>query len=265
MTYDLRVDMPASFGPSAMPAVSRGGTGWVAGVSFETEREALADLLPPFYELTETPSVQLSYARLDEVDWLGGRSYSLLAVNIPVVYRGEQQTIAGPFASVVWEDDCHSIIAGRDYLGIPKLYADIPQVSVGESSFRVSCSLYGTELLGITFSDMEAQPQEVVDYASAESSTWHWLGWKHVPGTPLEGASAEPDASYPTMVTQGNTYDKAWSGSAEITFNADSVDIPISGRIANRLAQLPILRVENAMAFHVTDRYLDRSATRRLE
>jgi acetoacetate decarboxylase len=265
MTYDLRVDMPASFGPSAMPPVSRGGTGLVAGVSFTTTREALADLLPPFYELVETPRVQLSYSRLDGVDWLGGRSYSLVAVNIPVVFRGAERTIKGPFAAVVWEDDTNSIIAGRDYLGIPKLYADIPDVAVGEESFQVGLSLYGTELLSISFGDMKPESREVLAHVNEASATWNWLGWKHVPGTPREGATVEPDASYPTMVTQGSTYDQMWTGTAEIKFNAGVEDIPITGRIIRRLSEIPILEVESASAFRVVDRHLDRSATVRLQ
>ncbi|MGX7727518.1 acetoacetate decarboxylase family protein [Rhodococcus sp. 5G237] len=265
MTYENRLDMPASFGASQMPPVSTGATGWSARVTFETSKDAVADLLPSFYQLTDTPTVMISYARLSNLDWLAGRGYSLVAVHIDAIFRGKKETVQGPFSLVVWEDDSNSVVAGREYLGVPKVYADIPSASVGEESFEVVCSEYGTDLLSINFSNMEPTSNEYLERVNNASSTYHWLGWKHITATPTADEEPVPDADYPTILTQGARYDRVWRGNAEIKFFTPSfAEAPVSGRIANRLAEIPILRVGRAVASHAVDITLNRAATRRL-
>lgn len=258
--------MPASFGPTeTLPVTTVDSGGWAARVIFETSREAVADLLPRFFEVADTPRVTLAYSRLMGLDWLGGRDYNLLGVFVDAIYRGRGGTVEAPYPVVMWEDDCNPIISGREYLGVPKLYADFSPVEVGSSEFQVSCSAYHNELLSISFSGMVPAPAQFVDDLNTAEARVHWLGWKYIPGTPREGVDPVPDADYPVIVSLGNEYDAAWVGEAKVEIRTPGQNVPISGRIARRLAQIPIRSVESAVACHLVNWTLDRGAARRLD
>jgi FMN-dependent NADH-azoreductase len=66
-----------------------------AGVSFLSDAVEVTRLLPPGCRLDGEPSVTLERSELRELEWLTGRSYSMLAINFPVAFEGERDRVRG--------------------------------------------------------------------------------------------------------------------------------------------------------------------------
>jgi hypothetical protein len=141
MTIELkagvRYRMPAIFGPAPGPRQKADGTRWKPEetgtmhsewmtVSYLTRETALTKLLPPGFALRGDPVVSVSLSFFNNLYWLAGRGYGIVYVDFPVVYSGKTETIAGAFCAVLWEGIPDAIMTGREELGFPKLFADIP-------------------------------------------------------------------------------------------------------------------------------------------
>ena len=72
-------------------------------VSFLTNQEQLAALLPERFELAGEPVVTVYASYMTEIEWLAGRGYNVLGVTFPATFRGEQETVTGSFLTVLWE------------------------------------------------------------------------------------------------------------------------------------------------------------------
>lgn len=115
--------MPAHFGGSPLSSWTYADVTTV-GISYRTDGDALARYVPECFEITQ-PVVEIGYAMNRGVEWMAGGGYNLVAVNVPVLYRNESDTIAGSFAMVVWESKATPILGGREQTGIPKIFADV--------------------------------------------------------------------------------------------------------------------------------------------
>src|SRR5690606_10244591 len=129
----LRRRMPAHFGPSAGPRQGPDGKRFdgsnlrrdVAAVRFLTDAAAISAYLPECFELDGEPIVTIEHTHLKDVDWLAGRSYSVLSVKVPARFHGKRDKARGPFVLVLWEDMADPILTGREELGFPKLYCEL--------------------------------------------------------------------------------------------------------------------------------------------
>ncbi|WP_321889123.1 acetoacetate decarboxylase family protein [Paraburkholderia bannensis] len=145
MTIELkpgvRYRMPIVFGPAPGPRQKPDGTIWTPEetgmmraqwmtVSYRTERKSLERILPPGFALRGEPEVHVSLAFFNDLYWLAGRGYGILNVEVPVVYSGKTETIEGAFCPVLWEGVPDAIMTGREELGFPKLFADIPALKI---------------------------------------------------------------------------------------------------------------------------------------
>jgi hypothetical protein len=93
-----------------------------------TEAVRLKRLLPGGVSLSGEPRVRITVSSLKDVGWLAGRGYNVLSVQIPARVD-RTRTIDGEFVAVLWENLADPIITGREELGMPKMFADIPDLA----------------------------------------------------------------------------------------------------------------------------------------
>lgn len=258
----LRYDMPAAFGPSVARPQTSGYRLQTASVSFVTDPSAVGALLPRWFAPTERPVVSVNYQRCLGMDWMGGRDYSIVSVYVTATTTGTSEEVAAPYGLVIWESDCAPIIAGREFMGTPKLFATIPDVDVTQPEISFCCCEYGTPLLDASLHQMEAvTDQAELARLNEVGKNICRLHWKYIPG--LRGM---PDADYPVAMFTSARYTHVWRGLGDVRFHRpDDVAAPYSGRIAAALGQLPCVEMLPATAVMAVDVQLYRDRTLRLD
>jgi hypothetical protein len=127
--------MPTHFGPAPGPRQIPDGARAdpsnsprkvLVAASFLTEGSALEQHLPAGFALTAEPVVTVEFHYMTNIDWLAGRGYTMIHVWWPATFNGRQDSATGRFLAVMWENLPDPIISGREEIGHPKLYAEIP-------------------------------------------------------------------------------------------------------------------------------------------
>jgi hypothetical protein len=239
--------MPVGFGPSAGPRRGPEGDRFEAEtsvrtlsceMSFSTDPAMLAALLPPAFELRGDPVVTVVAGYHSEIAWLAGRGYNTFGVYIPATHRGEVRT-PGSFNAVLWENLTDPILTGRDELGIPKIYAEIPPLAVTGINRYVATASW----LGYEFARLEIQLEARIESETAIPAD-PILAYKYIPRT---GSPGEADCEYAIVVPSDDPSRRTldcWQGSGSVTFlEATWRDLPTQFHIANKLAALPILEL----------------------
>lgn len=208
-------------------------------ITYLTDEKALCQYLPEPFELGPEPLVHVSYTMNRQVDWLAGRAYNLIGVNIPAVFNGEvDKNIAGSFCLVMWENDCDPIIAGRETLGIPKVFADIEDHSIIEGEWRTSASLRGNKFMDMEIKDLKPVPQKDLDESNKNAGKGNWMGWLYVPNIGKPG----PSISHATCNPAGGFTEKAWKGTGKLDWHRQTWEQnPAQCHIINALADLPVI------------------------
>jgi len=137
---------------------------------------------------------------------MAGRGYNIVGVNLAAVFKARKD-ISRELCVVLWENDTSPIIAGRELLGAPKLYADIPDPLQEVSNWKFHCSLYGTRL--VEGEILNAAPLDDATRGQIEQTARgsFWMGWKYIPQSGLERAGCQLSYSH-----SGNTdYNRACS------------------------------------------------------
>ncbi len=118
--------MPVSFG--AIRPIQAGvfEDVWTLSTSYLTDQRALADLLPFPFEPSNESIVTVYYQKCAKVNFLAGGGYNLMGVDLAATFAGAEDRVSGEYALVLWENQGDPIIRGRELLGIPKLFGDIP-------------------------------------------------------------------------------------------------------------------------------------------
>src|SRR6266704_3560737 len=255
-----RYDMPVAYGASAAIPVSQGFQTYTATLTFRTEAGALTRLMPRWFAPAGDPLVSVGYTRMAGMEWMGGRDYNIVSVGTPAVSVGGPDEVRGRYTLAIWESDCAPILAGRELMGSPKLFGQIPDVDVTAPEFSFSCAEYDALLVEGTLHDMSELTSEQLAPLTAAGRESVGLNWKYLPG--LDG---EPDADYPTALYMSTPYDWARRGSGSVRFGTPSdAEAPYSGKIARALAKLPLLELRDAVALHASGCVLYRNKTSRL-
>ena len=160
-----RYRMPVVFGPSISPRQMPDGepadmsTAKVttAGVRFLTDPERLDRLLPPGFTLDGDPVVTVEFMCLDQLEWLGGRSYRIAMVHYPARFQGRQDTARGPFLSVLWENRTDCCLTGREEVGYAKIFADIFPPAITPDERRYLASADGQAIVEMSIQNLVEQ------------------------------------------------------------------------------------------------------------
>ncbi|MFT4266165.1 MAG: acetoacetate decarboxylase family protein [Xenophilus sp.] len=215
-------------------------------VSFDTDGDALAQLLPPGCQLDGPPVVTVSLTYLSSIGWLAGRGYSILVVGFPIRHTtASGEVLLGKFVPVVWENLADPIITGRDELGWSKLYADIPPAVIVGDGYHGRALWDGFKFFDIAVRDAQEAPL----LQPAMEGSFHY---KYVPTT---GGGGSADVDYleyaPPGVSAtgygGMEITRTLRGTGSVAFHrAAWEDVPFQYPIINALASLPVKGTTNA-------------------
>jgi hypothetical protein len=252
-----RYDMPVVFGPSELRGQSSSRELQMITHSFLTDPAAVEPLVPYHFSLAEPARVCVIGRMHFGVDWLGGRNYQSVRVSIDAEAKDGDAVLRAPYGLVLWESNPYPVIAGREYLGVAKLVADVPEHERGENTAAFECYEYGTRLLRVDVTDITAADEAAIDRANSHDSVS--LAWKYIPGP---GGIADVD--YPIKMVSRGKVSAMWTGAGSVTFGKPTWQrCPHSHRIVKTLAALPVLEVLPAVLTTSTST-LHRDATERI-
>ncbi len=250
--------MPAHFGPRTTEDDGRFDEVTATIVMFETDPERAARLLPPGFEVTDPATVIVLHQENRGVHFMAGRGYNLVGVNLAARFVGEEDDCTGSFALVMWESEFIPVVLGREFLGVPKLVAEVSDIRSWNERRLFTVSEYGTKLLDVEVSGLAALDGQGVAAVKQRLDGSQWMGWRYLP------APGGPDAevSYPTAIEVGRELDAAWFGAGNVEFHpATREQAPASHLVASALASLPILNDPVAIVTHGS---IDQGNARRL-
>ena len=245
--------MPVSFGPCAGPRNVPADASYEAGalrtasisVSALSDADVLTELLPDGCELDGEPVLTAMITRMYDIGWLAGRSYNILRVTLPVQFHHQGELLRGNFMPVLWESLADPIVTGRDELGHPKLWAEIPDpvmTTDGPTERRIS----GTaSWLGFRFFELKATGLRDTPPPPRADGPGHVLTAKYVPRT---GSWGEADVNY---LTFGRVRPPEPSehrrGEGHFAFRpARWEDMPTQYTVVSALAALPLHEFRSA-------------------
>ena len=239
------VDRPGSFQGSSV-SVSDSQTS--VAVSFLSDRDALQALLPPGKNLSihGEPVVTVVALYQGGLRWLAGRSYNLLLVVVPVAHDGRAGRTVGGFLPVVWENMTEPILMGRETLGWPKIYAELPPLRKLDDTMQCLAAWHGFTFLDIGLSGLRPLDAEALkDRAAKQPASAGLICHKYILRT---GSLDEADADYLTLSTdegaQKPTYREFLTGRADIRFSRGSWEqLPTMNHIVAGLAGLEVKEV----------------------
>jgi len=256
---NTKYDMPVAFGKSIYTDVTHVPELQLISTSFETTPEAIESLLPRHLAPGERSVVYVNRLRYRGIDYLAGRGYEEFVVAVNARHEHDGKVINAPYVVCVWVDQVPSILSGREALGYPKLYADIPQLIDYEGRKRFEASEYGTKFLSGEVRNLRELPQTAVSKINASLSEYNFA-WKYI-----QGPEGTIDADYITLTRMSWDYQRAWIGEGESQFHpATFEEIPASCAAVKGLAALPVVAWQPAFVAESTA-IIYRSETKRLE
>jgi 3-hydroxybutyryl-CoA dehydrogenase len=239
--------MPAHFGPLYMGSKT---SGWYRDVTtmvvtYLTDRNKLAALLPEPFEVGEEALITVFYARNRKVDWLAGHGYNMISVNASVVFQGEQGPLPGTYALVIWENLADPILTGRELQGIPKIFADIPDHTNEDGAWHCTASHFGNRIVDLSIGDLRApSAAEMEANLKEQAGKDNPMGWRFLPGIGGFGTAL----SEPTLFPSETLLDEVQVGEGRIDWNRLTWEQnPTQYHIVNGLADLPILEYRPAV------------------
>ena len=213
-------------------------------VSYLTDRNKVQKYLPPPFELTEEPIITVTSSQCREVDFLAGRGYNLVSVAVSAVYERERETIRAPFIFIMWENLTDPIIAGREQLGVPKLFADIPDHRYFDGAWHTELSRFGSRILDLSVNNLVEMSAEEIETMNEAGKNADSFGWQYFPAIGELGAAV----SNPTLFPKETTTNRAWKATGAIQWNFTTWEQnPIQSHISNAIADLPVLEMRTAI------------------
>ena len=213
-------------------------------VSFLTDTDLAARLLPDPFRLDAEPLVSVSMVQCEDVDWLAGRPYNLVGVDVAAVFDGKvDKNVRGGFCVVMWENLTEPIIGGRDHSGVPKVFADIPNLMRHGDACHGSVSHFGhpiIEMKSTGLTQLTDNHREELEVAKRDSN---WMNFKYFPNVQNDGADVSYACTYPTS----GKCTAAWEGEGAIRFfDSTFAKNPTQYVLINLLAELPVHEVRFA-------------------
>jgi len=177
-------------------------------IPYVTDKDALASFLPKPLEPTDVPLVAVTCAVCKGVSFLGGGDYNFISINLAAVFNGQKDHVTGSYWAVLWENDTFPILLGRELLGAPKLYAEIPNPRQEDNNWSFYCTEYGTRLIKGEIKNTAPVDEATLKQLEERANARTIIGWKYIPSPDLNGE----EISFPTAVTNKRTLRQAWFG-----------------------------------------------------
>lgn len=176
--------MPAMLGPASGPRnmprskahLTYVGDGLDVSVRALTDAALLSQYLPPRCRLAGEPVVTVTFTQLTNLGWLAGRGYNIVSVSTQAIYEGERDTVEGKLMLCLWESKADPILTGREELGMPKQFADIPNPQAMDGRLECTASWEGYRFLELeldTSGDVVPPPAAQPGYAEGGAVLLH--------------------------------------------------------------------------------------------
>jgi len=235
-------------------SISAGDAQTTVIVSFLTNREQIEAMLPPGKNLTVDgpPVVTVVAVYQGGIKWLAGRLYNLVLIQFPVVHSGKNGKTNGQFLPVVWENMTEPILMGREALGWPKIFAELPAPRrLGDTVESIAA------WCGFTFLDINVKNLHTLTPAELKQRAGNMKNARPSAGLICHkfilktGSFFETDADYLTISTNEGaapaTIREMLTGTADIKFIKGTFEqLPTMGHIVEKLAGLEIKQVFDA-------------------
>jgi len=209
-------------------------------ISYLTDGEMLSRYVPDAFEMIE-PVITVGYQKCCGIHWMGGGSYSLIALMTPV--RHIASGTEGVYVLVIWENKAAPILGGREETGMPKIFADIPDHHFLEGHITANASHEGRVFLELELDLEEALTDEELSAMTAAGRI-NQMGWRYIPNLGRPGAALSHATLYPvdpTFLAGNRARGKVTWTKADPMFN------PTQAFIINSLADLPVLEYRRCL------------------
>lgn len=260
MPYPLQPNrmhrMPTHFGPASGPRQGPDGRKFeckdnpkttTVAVSFLTDRQQLAALLPERFSVAGEPVVTVYASYMTEIEWLAGRGYNVLGVSFPATFHGEQDHVTGSFLSVLWENLTDPILTGREELGFAKIYCELPEPTILRGRWHLMASWLGFKFLDVAVSQLRPQSADEIAALTQVDAGAGQLHYKYIPRT---GEWGEADVAYVCLSPVGHSHrviSERWVGEGRVHFHpARWEDMPTQYNIVNTFHALTIQEYRGA-------------------
>ena len=238
--------MPANFGPIRRQDALRYQEVTRIHISYVTDKDALAACLPEPFEPADEPLVILFCQVGRGVDFMAGGGYNIVGINLAAVFKGKKDRVAGTYSAVLWENDTYPILIGRELLGAPKLYAEIPDPWIEGNHWRFYCAEYGTPLIEGEVKNITPAEDALARKIEEDAKKAYWMCWKYIPRADWKGA----DWSHPTAVQSIPTIRQIWRGEGICRFFTPPWEkAPVSAHIMKGLQRLVVKEYKPAVIY----------------
>jgi acetoacetate decarboxylase len=211
-------------------------------LQYETDPDAIPPLLPEPFKPGKSPVVSVLFNDNNGVDFMAGGGYRLAAISVAAQFDGENGHFEGSYVLVMPENQTLPIITGREWLGMPKFFADISSIRIMQDGhLRCEASLWGHLLFGIDIAPpLKEQNVLIRKAASTQSTKTPSFGYKY-----FASLNGPPDADYPTIMWNDINMDYLWLGKGgELYFgNQTEQDIGDFKPVLDALKSLPVRKV----------------------
>ncbi len=233
-TYYL---MPVSIGPVKGQAVAKYEDVTTLTALYLTEKDAVSSLLPRQFEIADEPIVVVYYSKCGSVDFLAGGGYNIFGINLPAVFNGHKDSIAGNYAFVLWENNTIPILLGRELLGVPKVYGDIPDPSRIGNDWRAHVSENGNLLAEVSVRNAAEISQDTIQMMEQMANSHPWMSWKYLP----TGNGLNWEYSRPMLIPSKTKIKTAFSGEPTLSFFRPAWEqCPIGSQIMEVVSTLKV-------------------------
>ena len=214
-------------------------------ITFVTEKAAVEPYMPPGIVVPDDPLVMVTYCMCRGITEMGGTGYNLVSVSVAARYEGAVDTFDGDLSLVIWENKFPPVVMGREFLGYPKLVAEIDDPWMGEDRWGWRVSENGTCFLEAELHDLQRLGDEECRALSAssvsdfDSGALH-MTYKVVPGPNYDD---EPVTAHVVGAVHRDDFKEAWACKGSLAWR------PVTPQscflcygIIEALSKLPIVR-----------------------
>lgn len=235
--------MPTHFGPSVSPRQPPTAKeyDWSASeclsvsVTLPVDRDGLEGLLPPGFALLGAPELCLTFSYLTNLPWLAGRGYNTLGVTVPVRYCDAH---VGSLMLVLWENMADPILTGREELGMPKIFCDLPAARRTGATIDCTAEWHGFRFLNLTVSGLHESLDTALPDPATLPTRGQLLHYRHLPAVGDWGAVSVAEVTL-TPPARGDAVLAVETGMARIDWHVPRwEDMPTQSEIVNRLASI---------------------------
>jgi acetoacetate decarboxylase len=219
----------------------------VLAFQYLTDPTAIEALIPDCFKPAKEPLVTVLFSQNNGLEFMAGGGYRLAAFQVAVTFDGDKDHVEGDLILVMLENQTWPILGGREDLGVPKLFADIPAIrKMQDGTLKCQASLWGHLLFCLDVPPMKAQLAPIRVVAQRRINSRPWLGYKFIPS--LDGP---PDAEYPTVSHNDNSIEKLWLGkTAALEFGTAGADeIAHARQLLDALATLTVSKPVQSLYF----------------